>query len=178
MPSLAAGVTRRERTTPSGAKKKTAATATHSASGMKFGSEVHVAFEQVGWVDEATPDLPASDAGRLVADLLKVPVLRKLFERGGQSVELFREQAVDAVLDGKWLSGVIDRLHLHRDASGVVNRVQVVDFKTDGLDDIKELVERYSGQMQAYREVMERAYPAARVECVLLSTRCREHVSI
>ena len=174
MPSLAAGVTRRERTTPSGAKKKTAAAVTHSASGMKFGSEVHAVFEQVGWVDETNPDLPASDAGRLVADLLEIPDLRKLFERGGQSVELFREQAVDAVLDGKWLSGVIDRLHLHRDASGVVNRVQVIDFKTDGLDDIKELVERYSGQMHAYRGVMELAYPGAEVQCVLLSTRCRE----
>jgi ATP-dependent exoDNAse (exonuclease V) beta subunit len=145
---------------------------------MKFGSEVHVAFEQVGWVDEATPDLPPGDAGRLVADLLEAPNLRPLFERGGQAVELFREQAVDAVLDGKWLSGVIDRLHLHRDASGVVNRVRVIDFKTDGLDDITELVARYSGQMQAYREVMEQAYPAARVECVLVSTRRREHISI
>jgi ATP-dependent exoDNAse (exonuclease V) beta subunit len=174
MPSLAAGVTRRERTTPSGAKKKTAAAVTHSASGMKFGSEVHAVFEQVGWVDETNPDLPASDAGRLVADLLEIPDLKKLFERGGQSMELFREQAVDAVLDGKWLSGVIDRLHLHRDASGVVNRVQVIDFKTDGLDDITELVERYSGQMHAYRGVMELAYPTAEVQCILLSTRCRE----
>ena len=177
-PPLAAGVARRERTTPSGAKKKSAAAVTHSASGMKFGSEVHIAFEQVGWVDEATPDLPASDAGRLVADLLEIPDLRKLFERGGKSVELHREQPVDAVLDGKWLSGVMDRLHLHRDASGAVTHVQVIDFKTDGLDEISELVERYSGQMEAYREVMERAYPGARVECVLLSTRCRGWVSI
>ncbi len=176
--SLAAGVPRRERTTPSGVKKNAAVAVTHSASGMKFGNEVHVAFEQVSWVDEVTPDLPASDAGRLVGDLLKIPNLRKLFERGGQAVELFREQAVDAVLDGKWLSGVIDRLHLHRDAFGAVNRVQVIDFKTDGLDDISELVEKYSGQMHAYREVMERAYPAAQVECILLSTRCREQVSL
>ena len=177
-PSLVAAVPRRERTTPSGVKKKVAVAVTHSASGMKFGSEVHAAFEQVGWVDETTPNLPTSDAGRLVGDLLKIPNLRRLFERGGQPVEAFREQAVDAVLDGKWLSGVIDRLHLHRDAAGAVNRVQVIDFKTDGLDDISELVERYSGQMQAYRKVMERAYPAAQVECILLSTRCGEQISI
>lgn len=176
--SLAAGVTRRERTTPSGAKKKTATAVSHSASGMKFGSEVHLAFEQVGWVDEENPDLPASDAGRVVADLLKIPDLRKLFERSGQAVELYREQAVDAVLNGKWLSGVIDRLHLHRDASGAVTHVQVIDFKTDGLDEISELAERYSGQMHAYREVMEQAYPAARVECLLLSTRCRAWAAV
>lgn len=177
-PSLAAGVARRERATPSGAKKKAAAAVTHSAGGMKFGSEVHAAFEHVGWVDETQPDLPAGDAGRLVAGLLEIPDLRKLFERDGKSVELFREQAVDAVLDGKWLSGVIDRLHLHRDIAGEVTRVQVIDFKTDGVDGISELVERYAGQMHAYRAVMERAYPDARVECILLSTRCRERVSI
>ena len=178
MPSLAAGVTRRERTTPSGVKKKTIAAVTHSASGMHFGSEVHAAFERVGWVDETPPDLPASDAGRRVADLLKIPHLRQLFVRDGQAVELFREQPVDAVLNGKWLSGVIDRLHLHRAASGGVERVQVVDFKTDGLDEISDLVARYSGQMHAYREVMERAYPGAQVECILLSTHCREWIAI
>ena len=56
-------------------------------------------------------------------------------------VELFHEQPVDAILDGKWLSGVIDRLHLHRDTAGVVTRVEVIDFKTDALDEIGASVE-------------------------------------
>lgn len=110
--------------------------------------------------------------------MLKISNLRSLFERAGRSVDLFREQPVDAILDGKWLSGVMDRLHLHRDTAGVVTRVEVIDFKTDALDDIGGLVERYSGQMNAYREVMERAYPGAEVECILLSTRCREWVVV
>ncbi len=173
---LAAGVARRERLTPSGSKQKTTAAVTHSASGMRFGSEVHEAFEQVAWVDEETPILPASDAGKLVADLLLSTSLRPIFERKGRRIELFREQPVDAVLDGKWLSGVIDRLHLHRDAAGAVTLVEVIDFKTDALDDINELVLRYSGQMNAYREVMRQAYPGARVECILLSTRCCDQV--
>jgi ATP-dependent helicase/nuclease subunit A len=176
--ALAAGVIRRERTTPSGLKKTQGGAVAHSASGMAFGSEVHAAFEQVGWVDEAAPLLPGSDAGSLIAELLTVPKVRALFERGGRSVELFREQAVDAVLDGKWLSGVMDRLHLHRNAAGLVDRVEVIDFKTDALDDIAGLVERYACQMEAYREVMRRAYPEARVECILLSTRCREWVAV
>lgn len=178
LPSLAAGVARRERATPSGLKKKQGAPVAHSASGMVFGSEVHAAFEQVGWVDEISPALPGGDAGALVAALLKIPKIRSLFERGGRSVELFREQPVDAILDGKWLSGVMDRLHLHRDTTGVVTRVEVIDFKTDALDETGSLVERYSGQMNAYREVMELAYPRAKVECILLSTRCREWVTV
>ena len=175
LPSLAAGVTRRERTTPSSAKKKsTAAAVIHSATGMQFGNEVHAAFEGVGWVDEVPPTLPSSDAGKLVAELLESPKLRPLLERRSRSIELFREQPIEAILDGLWLSGVIDRLHLHRDESGTVMRIEVIDYKTDALDEIGEIQQRYAGQMQAYCEVMQRAYPQAAVECILLSTRCRD----
>ncbi len=177
LPPLTGGTARRERTTPSAAKKKSGAAVAHSASGMRFGSEIHAAFEQVGWVDETSPVMPAGDGGRAVAELLEIPALRKLFERSGRAVELFREQAVDAIVDGQWLSGVMDRLHLHRDASGTVTRVEVIDFKTDALDEIDKLVERYSAQMSAYREVMARAYPGAKIDCILLSTRCREWVA-
>ncbi|MES2440731.1 MAG: UvrD-helicase domain-containing protein [Verrucomicrobiota bacterium] len=176
MPSLAAGVARRERTTPSGAKKQSGSAVAHSAFGLQFGSEVHAAFELVGWVDDARPVLPATDAGKLVAELLKIPDLRALVERNGKPLELFREQPVDAVLDGKWLSGVMDRVHLHRDASGTITRVEIIDFKTDAVDEISELADKYSAQMEAYREVMRRAHPGARIECILLSTRCRQHL--
>lgn len=177
MPALARAVARRERTTPSTAKKKSGDGPNHSASGMRFGNEVHAAFECVGWVDEERPDLPAGDGGRLVAGLLEIPDFRKLFERNGRAVEFLREQPVDALFDGKWLSGVMDRLHLHRDESGAVNRVEIIDFKTDAVDGVHVLAQRYTDQMNAYQEVMRRAYPAAEVECILVSTRCREWIS-
>ncbi|MEO5913978.1 MAG: UvrD-helicase domain-containing protein [Luteolibacter sp.] len=178
LPELAAGIPRRGRSTPSGAKKNRAVAIPHSAAGMKFGSEVHAAFENVRWIDEEPPDLPVSDAGGLVAEILKMPELRKHFERNARPVECFREQAIDAVVDGSWLSGVMDRLHLHRNASGIVELVEVIDFKTDGVVDPEELIEKYSGQMNAYREVMRRAYPDARIECILLSTACRRALAV
>ncbi|MES2659924.1 MAG: UvrD-helicase domain-containing protein [Verrucomicrobiota bacterium] len=173
LPDLAAGIPRRGRTTPSGAKKNPEAGSAHSAAGMKFGSQVHAAFERIGWIDEETADLPVSDAEALVTDLLKTPELRKLFERNARSVECLREQPIDAVVDGNWLSGVMDRLHLHRDASGGVDRVEIIDFKTEAAEDISGLVSKYSAQMNSYREVMQRAYPNAKIECILLSTACR-----
>jgi len=51
-----------------------------------------------------------------------------------------------------------------------VTRVEVIDFKTDAVGSLDELVARHSAQMQAYREVMERAFPGVKVECVLVST--------
>lgn len=178
LPALAGAVARRERTSPSAAKKKSGDAPRHPAGGMRFGNEVHAAFECVGWLDDKRPVFPANDGGRMVEELLEIPNLRKLFERNGRSVEFLREQPVDAILDGKWLSGVMDRLHLHSDESGTVTRVEIIDFKTDAVDDIRALAQRYAGQMNAYREVMRRAYPVAEVECILLSTRCREWMSL
>jgi ATP-dependent exoDNAse (exonuclease V) beta subunit len=170
-PTLGTGVARRERITPSGAKKQ--AGGGHAAGGMRFGSAVHAAFERVGWVDETAPALPQDDAGSLVAELLGQAALRATFERRGRNVDLFREQAIDAILDGQWLSGVIDRLHVHRDAAGTVTQVEVIDFKTDAVGQLAELGERYGGQMRAYCEVMERAFGGAVVVGVLFSTHLR-----
>ena len=171
---LPVGVARRSRVSPSGMKQKQDSNISNSATGMVFGSDVHAAFEMVGWIDEVNPILPNNDAGSLVASLVAESKFCLFFQRGGRAVELFREQAIDAALDGEWISGIIDRLHLHRDESGRVTRVEVIDFKTDAVNDICSLSERYSGQMNTYRKVIEKAYPNAKVECILLSTRCRE----
>ncbi|RFC43815.1 MAG: ATP-dependent exoDNAse (exonuclease V) beta subunit (contains helicase and exonuclease domains) [Verrucomicrobia bacterium] len=178
-PPLGAGVMRRERSTPSSAQHQAAGTPLRqAASGMRFGSAVHAAFERVGWIDETPPGLPDDDAGRLVAGLLREAGLRGTFERSERNVELFCEQPIDALIDGRWLSGVIDRLHVHRDAAGAVTRVEVIDFKTDALGSLDELVARHGAQMQAYREVMERAFSGAKVECVLFSTYLKSLVSL
>ena len=178
LPALAAGVPRRERTTPSGLKQSAGAAPLGSVAGRRFGNEVHAAFEQIGWVDETRPKLPRSDAGKLIAELLEIPILRQRFERAGRTIQLLREQPVDALLDGAWLSGVIDRLHLHRELAGVVTRVEVIDFKTDRVEEMAVLGERYRSQMEAYRTVIGRAYPGAEIECLLLSTRLREWVTV
>ncbi len=177
LPELTTGIPRRERLAPSMVKND-AETHTRSAGGMRFGAEVHAAFESVGWIDESVPIFPDSDAGLLVASVLETPELRKFFVRNSRPVQCLREQPVDAMVAGKWMSGVMDRLHLHRDAAGAVTKVEIIDFKTDAVTDVGQLVERYSYQMHAYREVIQRAYPGAEVECLLLSTAVRCIIAI
>jgi ATP-dependent exoDNAse (exonuclease V) beta subunit len=177
VPCLAAAVPQRERTTPSGAKKESSGIVP-SPTGMVFGSAVHAAFEAVGWIDEAVPALPRSEAGALVVELLGVPEIRAGLERGGRTVDLFREQPVEAIVGGKWLSGIVDRLHVVRDAAGAVAEVEVIDFKTDAVESAEQLVERYAGQMEAYRQVMARAFGGVPVKCLLLSTRLRRWIAV
>ena len=171
---LGDSVGRRARMTPSGEKKKGAVKIALSPTGMKFGSEVHAAFEAVGWVEEAEPVLPESEAGVIVKALLEKAEVSGLFERRGREVELFREQQVEAILDGKWLSGVIDRLHVFDGGKSV----EIIDFKTDTVKSEEELLERYTGQMESYRKVMSKVYPGAEVRCLLVSTKLGRVVEV
>lgn len=169
---LGEGVARRARTTPSRAQSE--GHGGGSAGGRQFGTAVHEVFERVGWLDEEAPELPGDEAGRCVAELLALPEIRRAFERAGREAELFREQPVEAIVDGRWLSGVIDRLHVI-DGGSVV---ELIDFKTDGVEQAAELLERHAGQMAAYRGVLQQVHPGAEIRCLLLSTRLKSLIEV
>jgi ATP-dependent helicase/nuclease subunit A len=162
------GIARRETHTPTNAKAKSHSPV-HSPSGMRFGSQVHEILEHISWLDKTAPRLPDGEAGAAVARLLENPALHKIFVKDGRAVQLFREQHVDAIIDGRHITGIIDRLHLHQDSSGRIGKVEVMDFKTDAVKSPAELVERYSGQMECYRKFMQAIYPEANVSCRLVS---------
>ncbi|WP_353565768.1 UvrD-helicase domain-containing protein [Haloferula sargassicola] len=165
----------RSRATPSGEKSAAGGRkAAFSTSGVRFGSEVHAAFEAVGWMDESEPLFPVGAGGEVVRELLSMAEFQIPFERRGRRVELFREQPVETILDGRWLSGVIDRLHVHEDG----RRVEVIDFKTDSVASAGELRSRYEGQMRSYRRVMEQIYPGAVISCRILAVALRRWVEM
>lgn len=161
---------RRGRMTPSAAQTKDHAPV-HSPAGMKFGSDVHALLEGIAWADESPTVLPAGETGDAVTRLLRNPSLHEVFERRGRSIDLWREQSISAILDDRLLSGVIDRLHIHRAPDGSVTRVEIIDFKTDAVKDPAQLLDRHAGQMSAYRTAMQQIYPDAEIVCGLLSVR-------
>ena len=169
-PVLGTPVPRRQRLTPSSGNHHHHAPA-RSPRGIEFGTEVHALLEQIAWIDQARPTLPPGDAARTVSSLLDQPALRDVFHLHGRSIDLHREQPVAAIIDGQLLTGVIDRLLLHRDPAGTVTRAEIIDYKTDAVNDPADLVPRYAGQMAAYRQAMELIYPNAAITCHLLSTR-------
>lgn len=81
---------------------------------------------------------------------------------------------MEAILDGKWLSGVIDRLHVLDDGKSV----EIIDFETDAVKSDEELVGRYTGQMESYRKVMTKVYAGAEVKCLLVSTKLSRVVEL
>jgi hypothetical protein len=165
---LGVALAKRSRRTPSGEKGKSAGGG--SAQGRRFGTAIHAAFEQIGWIDEGDDPVFSEDLHQTMEQALSVPGIRSLFSKAGRNIDLHREQRIEAVLDGGWLSGVIDRLHVHRDADGSATKVEIIDFKTDRVDSTEELKARYAGQMEAYRRAMQAIHPHAEVKCLLLST--------
>lgn len=164
--ALGEAVVKRSRSTPSGEKSKAKASVPGTSEGRRFGTEVHAAFEGIGWLDEGgLPFFPEKIRPTMEA-VLAAPEVAALFTRNGRQVSLFREQRVEAVMDGKWISGVIDRLHVHDGGK----TVEIFDFKTDRVETAGELRKRYGGQMDAYRKAMSLIYPGAEVKSILVST--------
>lgn len=173
---LGRAVPRRSRRTPSSAKAKVGGPRVPvSRGGMEFGTAVHAAFERVGWVDDGLEVLGVDEPAAVARRCLAEPSVREWFERK-EGREVFREQAVEAIHGGAWVSGVIDRLVIDRDAAGAVVSATVIDFKTDAVEDVAVLRERYAGQMAAYREIVATALGVSAVTCLLVSTRLRQVV--
>ncbi|MDA7506330.1 PD-(D/E)XK nuclease family protein, partial [Akkermansiaceae bacterium] len=122
------------------------------------------------------PDQPLSQAGKIVEDALKIPALHAVFQ--DQGGKLYREQQVELILDGRWMTGIVDRMHVFRE-NGAVTRVEVIDFKTDAVEGL-ELLGRYAGQMKSYRRALAQVFGVDEnmVTCQLLSTHIGELISV
>jgi ATP-dependent exoDNAse (exonuclease V) beta subunit len=134
-------------------------------------------LEKISWIDESAPSLPDHQAGQAVQRMLANPAIRALFERKKRHIRLLREQATDAFIHGKFISGVIDRLHLHANENGDVTEVDIIDFKTDSVE-TADLIARHSGQLECYRRNLQALYPHAVVRCWIIAVTRGELIQL
>jgi ATP-dependent exoDNAse (exonuclease V) beta subunit len=175
-PALGEGVLKRKRVSPSGEKLVVGA---KGGAGKQVGLEVHQLFEGISWLKAGeVPKLPRSQAGAMVEDLLREDVGHAVFEKPEGEVALHLEQAFEVLIEGRWMSGVIDRMHVHRDADGAVERVEIYDFKTDRVESPEELVERYGEQLAAYAEAVGAIFGEVEVRKRFVSTALRTVVEL
>lgn len=167
--TLGHAVAKRSKISPSAAKTIAPTTTPQAASARAFGNEIHSLLENVRWIDDNFPTLPDSPAGAAIRALIADPSLSEIFFRKGRSIDLLTEQPVDALLEDALISGVIDRLHLHRSANGDIHRVEVIDWKTDATPSSEEHSARHAPQMHAYRKALTTLYPQAEIICLLVS---------
>lgn len=164
-------VSLRARMTPS-ASKTSDVTSTGSGTGMKLGSEVHELFEGIAWLDEGEiPRMPRSRAGMIVEETLAVTEIHRIFEMGSADVELYREQSLEVIQDGKWMSGIVDRMHIFRGDDDDPKKITIIDYKTDSIKP-QEISAKYASQMSCYRQALAGIFGVGveKVESLIVST--------
>lgn len=140
---------------------------------LDFGSAIHELFEKIGWLDDNsdpdalaagwTPSLPWAE--KVIADArvqfrrcLGAPEVRRALARPDGRAELWREKSFELILDGRWVSGVFDRVVVRMDANGRPEGAEITDFKSNrGLvtgEDMARTAGFYRPQMELYRRAL------------------------
>mgnify|MGYP001470766884 CR=1 FL=1 len=130
------------------------------------GTAVHALWQGITWIRTSAdlvaaipPDAPGEVRSHLERSAASPEIVALLQQPEGPA-EVWREQAFEVVLHGTWISGVFDRVVIHRNAAGQVAAVDIIDFKTNHLEDQPEarqrLIEHYRPQMDTYQDVIKR----------------------
>lgn len=158
--------------------RQRSATASHRTSlpnrskqAIDYGIETHALFEKISWLDdENAADL--SSYPNSLRKALQQAEVAALLSKNNRNIELLREVPIEGRVDDQWLRGVMDRLHLHRDADHNLIRIDIIDYKTDQDDDPTALQSRHAKQLNAYRTLCAKAFniPYRSIHCYLIAT--------
>lgn len=136
----------------------------------RFGAEVHSAFAALEWLE----DMPApadSPSTNVVAACLSTPEIAALFRRPHARATVWRERAFDIVLEGRWISGVFDRVVLCPDSA------TLVEFKTDRIDPDAARA-RHSPQIGLYHSALASLTGLQHIRAVLVLTHSRQAIEL
>ena len=87
---------------------------------------------------------------------------------------LWRERRFLVRLDsGKTVPGAFDRVTIYLDGSGRMERAEILDYKSDNVASMQEIISRHSGQMKLYRECLSKmtGIPQEKIRLFLAALR-------
>ncbi|MDX1683473.1 MAG: 3'-5' exonuclease, partial [Phycisphaeraceae bacterium] len=149
-----------------------------SGGGRARGSLIHAWFEQMEWSEDPPDEVTLREVARrqyvpvdqiddwlvdyrrmLKADAITGALSQANYPDG---TEVHRERRFLQREDDKLIEGSFDRLLVIPGDDGQPKQIEIIDFKTDRLDDeptaVATLVDRYRAQMEAYRRAAARIY--------------------
>lgn len=139
---------------------------------LKWGSKVHALFEQINWLP--APEFQEESAARFCVEAcLCVPEIAAIFTCPSSPYRLWKEQAIEGIWKKEKISGVIDRAQL---VEGILT---VIEYKTDSVDSLELLIERYQWQLICYRDLLCQLleHPLEKTRCLLISTHLKKVAS-
>jgi ATP-dependent helicase/nuclease subunit A len=139
---------------------------------LALGTEAHAFLARISWNGEPQPELDdvSAEARDLLQKFLGKPAARDIFTRPAGVTGLWREQAFDVLLDGRWISGVFDRVVLRGD------RAEIFDFKTSG----ENLAAAYGEQMNLYRRGLAElcGLPAENISATVVNLQTGQKIAV
>jgi ATP-dependent helicase/nuclease subunit A len=136
---------------------------------LQYGTAMHSMMESITWLDESECHA-ADDMAESLKNALQNPEFRAFLEKRQRTVELYREIPVQGTVGTDHVRGIIDRLHVFRDPHGHATRAEIIDYKTDRVENAEELRERHEEQLLIYRTLVAKALALDEsvIECILL----------
>ena len=150
-------------------------------SGASRGISIHELLAEIEWIESLDADSWAEralsrgmpvDAVEEATSLLRAPDTKKVFENPGEGWEAWRERSFEALIDGAWVSAVIDRVCVRSNAEGVKQEAVIYDFKTGRITSSGELTPGVVDQLEMYSKVLAAAtgLPRSRVSINVVLT--------
>lgn len=162
-----------------GTKRKNFSQMLMDRGGLEYGNLLHECFETIQWWEGELHWNAHQEIRNLVIECIENPKVKAYFvARDG--LRVYREQPIESILDGIWVSGVIDRLLIEYNKDGKAMNAAIMDFKTDRVGDPSELVERYGDQLARYKKMICQTYSLSEenVYSVILSTHFRKVINL
>ena len=160
---------------------------------LDLGRQVHALFEQVDWTDTADVAQVVAAARRHLPGLddeavthfetaLATPAFQSALARPDGAATLWREQPFEAVIHDEWVTGLFDRVVLVRDPSGVLTAAEILDYKTNVVDEqnLADTVAHYRPQLTLYARALSQltGFPYERIRRTLLFTRTGQAIAV
>ncbi len=121
---------------------------------MQRGTEIHALLEKITWLDDDRTDL--SGLPPVVLTALQKPEISQLLSLRGRSIDCQKEIPVDGMINGSWVRGIIDRVHITRDGRSITS-VEIIDYKTDVGATAAHLLEKHRDQLLLYGALTAKA---------------------
>ena len=147
---------------------------------------IELAAFQESWADILAPlETEAADKASsevlaaLQADQVATALTRPALDPAANetTIDLWRERRFEVVLaeTDQFISGIFDRVTIHRDSQGHATRATITDFKTNAVrhhTDITKASSHYQPQLETYRQVLAQmlSLDESQIRCDLLFT--------
>lgn len=143
--------------------------------GIELGLHLHALFQRIGFLDEtnterilldyleeigeeAAPELQETIAYIFRHAVSTADAVELLSRPQGTTAELWRERKFCIRNGSELVSCVFDRVVIERNPAGGVERLTLIDYKSDNSDDPDYFREAYSSQLDQYAEVLRQLF--------------------